>query len=64
MTPAGNSGVKYNVSEELSTAMEPPHAAKGFEYQIIDDDRHPDGSCRRIARARCTISSRRSRTSP
>jgi hypothetical protein len=43
MTPAGNSGVKYNVSEELSTAMDPPHAAKGFEYQIIDDDRHPDG---------------------
>jgi hypothetical protein len=43
MTPAGNSGVKYNVSEELSTGMEPPHAAKGFEYQIIDDDRHPDG---------------------
>jgi hypothetical protein len=43
MTPAGNSGVKYNVSEELSTAMAPPHAAKGFEYQMIDDDRHPDG---------------------
>ena len=43
ITPAGNSGVKYNVSEELSTAMAPPHAAKGFEYQMIDDDRHPDG---------------------
>jgi hypothetical protein len=23
--------------------MAPPHAAKGFEYQMIDDDRHPDG---------------------
>jgi hypothetical protein len=43
MTPVGNSGVKYNVSEELSTAMAPPHAAKGFEYQMIDDDRHSDG---------------------
>jgi hypothetical protein len=43
MTPAGNSGVKYNVSEELSTAMAPPHAAKGFEYQMLDDDRHSDG---------------------
>lgn len=38
-----NSGVKYNVAESLSTAIEPRHAAKGFEYQIIDDDVHPDG---------------------
>jgi hypothetical protein len=43
VTPGANSGVKYNVSEELSTAMPPSHAAKGFEYQMIDDDRHPDG---------------------
>ncbi len=43
ITPGGNSGVKYNVSEELSTAMAPPHAAKGFEYQMLDDDRHSDG---------------------
>jgi len=43
MSPGGNSGVKYNVSEELSTAIPPRHAAKGFEYQMIDDDRHPDG---------------------
>lgn len=43
VTPGANSGVKYNVSEELSTAMAPRHAAKGFEYQILDDDRHPDG---------------------
>lgn len=39
----GNSGVKYNVSEELSTAMPPRHAAKGFEYQMLDDARHADG---------------------
>ncbi len=38
----GNSGVKYNVSESLSTAHDPPYAALGFEYQLLDDDRHPD----------------------
>ena len=54
MTPAGNSGVKYNVSEALSlsggktaAALSPStaqnRAALGFEYQMIDDDRHPDG---------------------
>jgi hypothetical protein len=43
MSPGGNSGVKYNVSEELSMSMAPIHAAKGFEYQMIDDDRHADG---------------------
>ena len=39
---AGNSGVKYNVSEELSTSMSPPHAAKGWEYQMIDDAKNED----------------------
>ena len=39
---AGNSGVKYNVSEALSTAMNPPHAAKGWEYQINDDVKNED----------------------
>jgi hypothetical protein len=43
VTPGGNSGVKYNVSEELSTSIQPRHAAKGFEYQVLDDDRHSDG---------------------
>ena len=43
VTPAANSGVKYNVSEELSLANAPNHAALGFEYQILDDDRHADG---------------------
>lgn len=38
----GNSGIKYNVSESLSTAQGPQHAALGFEYQLLDDDRHPD----------------------
>lgn len=43
VTPGANSGLKYNVSEELSMSIPPKHAAKAFEYQIIDDDRHPDG---------------------
>lgn len=43
ISPGGNSGVKYNVSEQLSTTLEPRHAAKGFEYQMLDDDRHADG---------------------
>ena len=54
MSPAGNSGVKYNVSEALSlaggrtaAALSPStsqgRAALGFEYQMIDDDRHSDG---------------------
>jgi hypothetical protein len=43
ISEGGNSGVKYNVSEEMSTAHPPEYAALGFEYQILDDDRHPDG---------------------
>jgi hypothetical protein len=43
VAPGANSGVKYNVSEQLSTSIPPRNAAKGFEYQIVDDDRHPDG---------------------
>jgi hypothetical protein len=54
-TPGANGGLKYNVSEELSTSNGQPeaqrrgeavrvsHSALGFEYQMIDDDRHPDG---------------------
>jgi hypothetical protein len=55
VTPGANSGLKYNVSEALSTGqpetvMRPAtgtpgasHSAIGFEYQMIDDDHHPDG---------------------
>jgi hypothetical protein len=42
ISPAGNSGIKYNVSEEMSTAYPPKFAALGFEYQILDDEGHPD----------------------
>ena len=48
-TPGANSGVKYNVSEAMSIAQGgagtqggPTHSALGFEYQILDDDRHED----------------------
>ena len=42
ISPAGNSGIKYNVSEEMSTSYPPSNAALGFEYQILDDKGHPD----------------------
>lgn len=34
---AGNSGIKYNVSEKISTTYGSGHGALGFEYQILDD---------------------------
>jgi hypothetical protein len=37
ISAAGNSGVKYNVSEDISKAYAPQHAAIGFEYQCLDD---------------------------
>ncbi|HMJ59880.1 MAG TPA: DUF1080 domain-containing protein [Gemmatimonadales bacterium] len=47
VTPGANSGVKYNVSEAMSVGQGgsggPSHSALGFEYQILDDDRHEDG---------------------
>ena len=50
VTPGANSGLKYNVSEAMSIAQGgagtqggPTHSALGFEYQILDDDRHEDG---------------------
>lgn len=40
VSPAGNSGIKYNVSEDMSAANG-SHAALGFEYQVIDGEGHP-----------------------
>ena len=33
----GNSGLKYNVSEEMSMSSGSKHSALGFEYQMLDD---------------------------
>src|SRR5215213_8409278 len=35
IAPGGNSGVKYFILEDLDSAI-------GHEYQVIDDERHPD----------------------
>jgi len=42
ISSGGNSGIKYNVSEEMSISFPPGYAALGFEYQVLDDDNHPD----------------------
>jgi hypothetical protein len=42
VAPGANSGIKYNVSEAMSTVAPPVYAALGFEYQVLDDDLHPD----------------------
>ncbi len=42
ISPAGNSGIKYNVDEKMSTSHPPEYAALGFEYQILDDQANPD----------------------
>lgn len=42
ISEGGNSGIKYNVSEEMSTGGGPSHAALGFEYQVLDNEKHSD----------------------
>jgi hypothetical protein len=44
VSAGANSGIKYNVSEDMSTGTPPQHAALGFEYQILDDALHPDAA--------------------
>lgn len=38
INPRGNSGLKYNVSEEMSAKYGSPYSALGFEYQIFDEE--------------------------
>lgn len=43
ISPAGNNGIKYNVSEAMSQGPEKKnHASLGFEYQILDDEKAGD----------------------
>jgi hypothetical protein len=44
ISAGGNSGVKYNISEEMSRDYAPQHAAIGFEYQVLDDTANPDAA--------------------
>ena len=45
VTPGANSGLKYNVDEQFSLGGNPSaRAALGFEYQVLDDERHPDAN--------------------
>ena len=41
ISEAGNSGVKYNVIEEVSV-KNGSTSALGFEYQVLDDEKHSD----------------------
>lgn len=41
ISPAGNSGVKYNVIEEVSI-KNGWTSALGYEYQVLDDEKHSD----------------------
>lgn len=41
ISPGGNSGVKYNVIEEVSI-KNGWTSALGYEYQVLDDDKHSD----------------------
>ena len=41
VAPGSNSGVKYNVSEAMSSKSA-NHAALGFEYQVLDDELNDD----------------------
>jgi len=44
ISPAGNSGIKYLISEDL---IKTGSAGLGFEMQVLDDERHPDAKAGR-----------------
>ena len=46
VSKSGNTGVKYNVSEEMSTQYLTGYSAIGLEYQLSDDDPEKKGSAK------------------
>lgn len=44
VSESGNTGLKYNVSEEMSTQYLTGYSAIGFEYQLSDDDVNGNGN--------------------
>jgi hypothetical protein len=42
ITPGANSGIKYFVDPQLGPALGLAGSAIGLEFQILDDERHPD----------------------
>lgn len=44
LTPGANSGIKYYVDPELNQG---PGSSIGLEYQLLDDERHPDAKAGR-----------------
>ncbi len=50
LTPRGNSGIKYLVDEALVPTSNSAHA---FEFQILDDDLHPDATKGKDGNRKC-----------
>jgi Domain of Unknown Function (DUF1080) len=50
VTPRGNSGLKYLVDENLAPTSK---NAIGFEFQILDDDLHPDSNKGKDGNRKC-----------
>jgi hypothetical protein len=42
LTEGANSGVKYFVNEDLNSAKADERSGIGLEYQVLDDEKHPD----------------------
>jgi hypothetical protein len=44
IAPGANSGIKYFVDRQLGATAGLPGSAIGLEFQILDDERHPDAT--------------------
>ena len=42
LTEGANSGVKYFVNEDLNSAKADERSGIGLEFQVLDDEKHPD----------------------